>query len=90
MRNAQTLAAQFSAYICSELTPEQVDIVNEKNYSLEYAGCCATHDYLDSNQTMLDAFFTVFDREAQLCSERDHRLISEAWEISKQAKFKNR
>lgn len=94
-KNSQKIADAFCKIICKWLTPEQLAEVNRLNATLDYAGCCATHDYYDSNVAMIEAFKEVIGRECLMpCGEHPEKelqadcdLMNKAWDIAKAQKF---
>lgn len=87
---AKQLSTKFSAIIREWLTAEEIAEVNEKNEKAAWAGCCATHDYCDTNQAMLDAHKTVFNTpDIDLGDNATIDMMNKAWDISKKAKFQN-
>jgi hypothetical protein len=80
-----TLAHTFSELVRDALTPEQFGRVLELN-DAERGPVCHTHDFIDSNQTMLDAM-------ASYCVEFDPadaaqaELTDTAWTCAKAAEF---
>lgn len=81
------LARTFSALIREALTPDELCQVLARNRSPEYSGdCCATHDFTDSNQIMIDALSEhgeSFDAE----SAAQASAIDHAWAIAKVYSF---
>jgi hypothetical protein len=82
-------AAQFSRILNEWLSPEIIAEINRRNASPEYKGrgCCATHDFCDPNQAMLDAF-EFFGIEFDPRLPEDHEFCSTTWEIAQRAGFK--
>lgn len=79
--NASELARSFADILGDWLTPEQFAEMREKNRANICANICASHDYCDANEAMLDAFEYLAHREADLIDDAD--LINEAWNIAK-------
>lgn len=81
------LSNAFSA-ILNEWIPEKLAEVNRLNK--EHAGdnCCATHDFCDPNQAMIDAFKSLFGKEPTGRNREQNYLIDNAWELSKTNGFK--
>lgn len=87
MPSPTELAARFSAIVRAELS-DHLGEIRAKNLQPDYAGpVCATHDYIDANLLMLDAFRDVTGREAVPQSKADARAWSEAWAIAKGRAF---
>lgn len=56
------LANAFSG-VLNEWIPDKLFEVNLRNKEASYAGCCATHDFCDSNMAMAEAFQKVMKRD---------------------------
>lgn len=82
------LAAKFSQILREWLTTEELAEVNARNQADEYksGGVCATHDFCDPNQAMLDAMesFGIF---YEGCDQTTEYLINNAWRIAKASRF---
>lgn len=48
---------------------------------------CITHNFLDSNQVMLNAFENVCGRSVSFDSEDDIHLLAEAWNLARENEF---
>lgn len=81
---ADQLALEFVKIINQWLTPAQIAEVNRRNATAEYANACASHDYCDANQAMIDAL-EVFGIEFSL--ELADDVINAAWDIAKSCQF---
>lgn len=82
------LAVKFSAILNSWLTPEQIASINNLNKTAEYQnGACATHNYCDPNQAMIDAFSNAFGIEIDHHNEEHTEAISKAWAIARNNDF---
>jgi len=68
-----------------DLTPEQLVEVNRKNALEEEF--CASHEFIDSNQSLIDAWgaLTLADMEAG--SDTFAELHDKAWNLAKKAGF---
>lgn len=82
------LAAEFARQLQQDLEPWEWAEVLRRNASPEYTeGVCASHDFCDSNMTMLDAFEVLHKREmvmdATPAGEVDRALWNAAWDIAK-------
>lgn len=85
------VAMEFCRILKRWLTPEQMRVViyrNRKFAKLGDTGVCATHDFCDPNQAMLDAFkkFGV-EAASQEFMENHDALWSDAWALAKMAEF---
>ena len=95
------LAKTFHASIRSSLTGAQLEEADRKNDATRRAGetSCRTHDYMDANVNMIEAFTDVFERapfeddEGNDLSEDDPRhdtdteMLNAAWTIASEAGF---
>lgn len=82
--SAEELAAVFSRILNDWLPPETIAEVNRRNALPENRGGCASHDFCDSNQAMIDAlrsFGVEFSAALEL------RAITEAWNLAKARGF---
>jgi len=91
------LAIAFSKQLRKDISAEDMIEVNRRNKTPEYVGACATHDFIDPNQTMLDVFepvtgheFVFFngdkpDTEKQF--DADSSLMDAAWNLAKHNDF---
>lgn len=91
------LSDEFSRLIVEAFTADQLAETIAKNNTVDYAGCCATHDYCDSNMVMNEAFENVMERafifwddenpETQEQNRADCHLFDSAWMLSKSKNF---
>lgn len=68
------------------LTRSDLAEIDRRNSLPEYAGFCASHDFCDPNQAMIDAldsFGLQFDPSDEVVG----KLIDDAWQKSKSAGF---
>lgn len=84
---ASTLAKRFSHMLMRELGLSHMEEVCDKNRFNKLAGVCASHDYVDANGVMYDAFFATTGYNFDITSEEDVALWSEAWDIAKAEDF---
>lgn len=94
--NAQKLAREFSRLLWRDI-PENMNHVIEENKLPGNENSCATHDYIDSNMTMDEAFTNVMGRryvffnndmpETEKQNEEDTNLINFAWELAQKNDF---
>ena len=80
---ASDLSVEFCRILNDWLDAETIARINRLNKSSEYQGCCATHDFCDPNQAMVDAlenFGMPFHPE--LCD-----LINDAWDLARARGF---
>jgi hypothetical protein len=88
MTPMQQIALAFSDILARDLTGAQMDAVNASNFpdgDARADGACASHDYIDANMAMLEAFESVqpFDRT----DARDCELWADAWSLAKACEF---
>lgn len=83
------LAVQFSNILKEWLTIAKLTEVNERNkqYKTNNADCCATHEFCDPNQAMIDAFTQLTGREIDVQSDSDLSLTNKAWAMAKESNF---
>lgn len=84
----ETLAKSFSNVLNEWLTKEEMATVIERNQTPEYQdGSCATHDFCDANQAIIDAFEKEAGRELDTQDEDDMKLIQKAWDLARDNNF---
>ena len=74
--NSKRLAKEFLSIIRSWLTTEQLQEIDRRNEASD-DGACASHDFCDANQAMIDAMEKLGIADIQ-CT-----LVDGAWEIAK-------
>lgn len=77
------LAGTFIATLCKAMTDEQYLEFLKKTREEYNADTCHSHDYVDANECMLDAFELAFDRKAEVESDADMELMNTAWTRAK-------
>lgn len=84
------LAQAFAEKLGEALTHAQWLEMEKRNRSEEYVrlNMCASHDFCDANEVMLEAFVAVLDREPEFLtddnpSETDSDLWNEAWTLAR-------
>ena len=86
-KQKQRLAEEFADIIRNELNNDELEIVNKRNAENGYKKeSCATHDFIDANQSMLDAMESL-NIEVDLDSDKQITLINEAWQIAQESNF---
>ena len=95
----ERLAVGFSDVLKTWLTTAELQAVNERNadYKAAFKPCCATHEFCDPNEAMLQAFVNVLGREFTFYNSdypeteerhrRDEVLWGEAWQAAADAGF---
>lgn len=89
-KNEQILAEEFARTIRRDLSAAQIKKVNAINArDKDY---CASHQFIDSNMNMAEAFKTVLARDPDVggdtkASQRDIALWGRAWDIAIAASF---
>lgn len=91
----KALANKFIQLLNDALEPEQISTINERNkkyFSCGDTDICATHEFCDPNQYMLDAFSAIIGREPVFGTENDNgsdlRLMNNAWLLAKDNEFR--
>ena len=100
IKDIHTLSVAFAAQVISDIHDNGYnyedflkDAESMKDYedflkdaeSMKDSDFCASHDYCDANQSMLDAFEKVMGREYNY--EQDTDLVNDAWTLSKISNF---
>lgn len=82
----EKLAQTFSALLESEIGATNMRTVGLRNAAQPpESGICASHDFCDANEVMLEAFELVFGREygGEINHEADMKLTCFAWDMAK-------
>jgi hypothetical protein len=87
IKQAIALARAFSQDIQASLTPRQFQEVLDRNAAEANNGVCHTHDFMDANMPMSDAFVALTGHEVDGNDDADVDLWNAAWDIAKAAKF---
>lgn len=87
----KALARAFCAVLNQWLTDAMMKEINRRNKLKGYVQACATHDFCDPNQAMIDACVKVWGREPEFGDAdpdgKDTDAINEAWNIARKAEF---
>lgn len=77
--NVERLATAFAAIIREWTTPGELAEIRRRNASPEYAGegPCATHDFMDANDAMSEAYQRALGRACRLPCDADEGQCSE-------------
>ena len=79
------LAKAFSTLLKSILTQDELQeviILNKDN-----DGCCHTHDYVDANMVMFEAFRSVYGHDMCMSNSTHYELFNIGWHIAKESNF---
>ena len=83
---AVDIARQFSGRIQTAISADQFKTVVELNLQETNQDVCHSHDFVDADVIMLEAFASVLD-ECDLQNEDDLELLNVAWTIAREANF---
>lgn len=83
------IAADFIERLRGELTADTIARINARNAAPGAAGC-ATHDFLDANTLMAEAFAASTGRDSDPASDADADLWNAAWFAARAAGFDSR
>lgn len=85
---AEILAKGFSNVLKDWLTYDELAEINELNATPAYAnGSCATHEFCDPNQAMIDAYNNLFGGNPEANNNNHIQLMNRAWAIARENKF---
>jgi hypothetical protein len=76
------LARVFAAKLRSAITADQWRAMCRRNL-IAAEGVCASHDFLDANDVMAEAFAEVIGHEQDCASDPDAVIWSKAWSIAR-------
>ena len=77
----EQLALRFVTLIRRCTTAAEYAEILKRNKTID-PGCCATHDFMDANMVMLEAFEALAKRDMDFESDADTALWNTAWEIA--------
>lgn len=80
----EELSAEFSRILNEWLGPKRIREINRRNALPEYANCCASHDFCDSNQAMIEALETF---GIEFHPDRCIDLVDAAWDHAQKRQF---
>ena len=83
----RAISHKFSTLIRGKLSSHLAEIVRRNRTPAYARGCCATHDFSDSNMIMAEAFEIVMGRESDCASLGDADILNRAWDKSKADEF---
>jgi hypothetical protein len=79
----ERVAARFVELAKDKLMPHELDEVIELNFWEEDPNICHTHDFMDANEAMCNAFEDATGCEFLQNSEEHVRLWGLAWQAAK-------
>lgn len=79
MTTPENLAVTFRHLIRRDIPAEELAHIDRVNADLGFG--CATHEYLDANETMLEAWEETFDGEFN-CTQDEMDIMNTAWGIA--------
>jgi hypothetical protein len=83
------LAAAFTRGLRNNLNTATLAAIDAEN-AARGDDSCASHDYLDANDVMADAFAAVMGRASKASSSADAELINAAWSTAKATGYATR
>lgn len=81
------LATAFSAELVGALPFVELLEVNQRNRDEQNGNICHSHDFIDANECMSEAFFKVMGRLIDFDGDEDFALINQAWTVAKASDF---
>jgi hypothetical protein len=87
LKKVIALARAFSQEVQEALSVAQFQEVLDRNAAEDNPDVCHTHDFMDANMLMSDAFVSITGHEVDGNSDEDVALWNAAWDIAKAAKF---
>jgi hypothetical protein len=81
------LAERFSKLLSEAVGEKTLETIIRLNATEIPGTVCHSHDFLDANEVMSDAFTQVVGREPDTGNDEDARLWSAAWDAAQRAKF---
>lgn len=90
MNNSSTeiaIANEFSRILREWLTADQMEAINKSNHESNFEGGCASHEYCDPNEAMLEAFEIAtgnpwdFDGNESV-RNAEMELMNSAWDLA--------
>lgn len=86
--NANHLAIEFSRLLRLYLTGEAMMLVIERNRNEPVSGICHSHDFVDANVVMLEAWVNLGGTEFNALEDTASALIwGKAWDIAQRTEF---
>lgn len=84
------VARKFAAIITELLTADELTEVNRLNKTPEYVNCCATHNHVDANMYMLQAYADIAgveEDDVDLNADDVYTTMNTAWDTAKANNF---
>jgi len=81
MEQTEELARKFSEYLLEDIGEENLATVVRRNAKDESRECCATHDFCDSNMTMLSACENLKE-PVDIFDAKNDQVTREAWDMA--------
>lgn len=85
--NIAALASKFCERMREALSAEEFATMVSRNKAEPHKDICHSHDFVDANEMMADAFRLTEGREVDLQSDDDTSLWNAAWNRAKAAGF---
>lgn len=79
------MAALFYDYLLRDVGVEKMEVIEQRNREEMDPSICHSHDFIDANVTMLEAFTDVMGFEPDLRSNSQTNLWNDAWSFAKSA-----
>ena len=84
------LSMAFTYHLIEGLEIGAIDEINKLNATERYKGCCASHDFCDSNMDMVDALETLGYDTRPEWTEEMLQLMSKAWDRAHRLQFERK
>ena len=78
----EKLAQTFIEYLRRDMGPQDYALMGLRNLAEGKTGICHSHDFLDANLTMNEAFTDVVGHPAEIQNSNQAALWSDAWRIA--------
>lgn len=83
----EQVAREFHRIIRVELTPGELRLVDRLNKTPKYAGACATQDFIDANESMLQALEYSYSCHVDVDDAEVQTLWGKAWDMAREHGF---
>jgi hypothetical protein len=81
------LATEFCRRLRAELTPSEMTAVLIRNRKEKRLDVCHSHDFIDSNMVMWEAWRALFRQHLKPDNDDHCHLVNEAWALAKTCGF---